>query len=365
MKKFRILVVFALLLCLLTGAAQARQSMAIDFTLYVDGLNARKVHLREAPTTASQSLGLFYTGTPVIALGSNVTGWMQVQIGTEKGYMSTTYLTNTQPQSKAPTAVVSNPNSTWAYLRQGASRQSQSIGRLYNDDVVYVLGELNSGWTYIQKEDMTGFIVSSFLRTSSGTTSSGSGSTSVRVAVPSPNLQVVGHTAQGDKIICLRAPDNGYAVYFVSQDANPSVYWHDVNFDGRNDLVVTTARGSSNEFCMFFVRSGSGYLPVQVSGIDYDLGNYTLHTGQQIVESYVNNGAAGADHEYVLFKWNGNTLQPIRRAVSVPSGQQYRVTVTDYTSGLSGGYIMFEQTVSSSRMSTVITQELNTLWEGI
>lgn len=363
MKKFRILVVLALLLTLLAGVAQARQSMAISPNLYVDGLNARKVHLREAPATTSKSLGLFYTGTPVTPLGSTVAGWMQVQIGTERGYMSTNYLTSQQPQSKAPTAVVSNPNSTWAHLRQGATRQAQSIGRLYNNDVVYVLGELSSGWSYIRKDDQMGFVVSSFLR--SGNMSSSTGSGNARVAVPSPNLQVVGHTAQGDKIICLRAPDNGYAVYFVSQDQNPSVYWHDVNFDGRNDLVVATARGTSNEFCMFFVRSGSGYQPVQVFGIDYDLCNYTLHADKQIVESYANNGSAGAEHEYVLFKWNGNTLKPIRRAVTVPVGQQYKVTVTDYTSGLSGGFVMMEQTVSGSRMGSLLTQELNTLWDGI
>ena len=68
MKKIRMLT--ALLLAVLLVASVALSFAEGAAYMYIDGKNARKVHLRQEASTKSKSLGLFYTGTPVIPLSS-------------------------------------------------------------------------------------------------------------------------------------------------------------------------------------------------------------------------------------------------------------------------------------------------------
>ncbi len=371
MKLTRRVLALVLVLVLCAGSAMARQS--VELGMYVDGKNANKVHLRAQPSLTAQSLGLLYTGTQVQPISGWGTGWLYVQLGTEKGYISETYLSDTQPASKAQSAVVTNPNSTWVNLRQGASRQAQSIGRLYNGDVVSVLGELSSGWSYIQCGDQVGFMVSTFLAASN--TSGGS----TQSAIANPNLAVIGYAPNGDRIIRLKAPDNGQELYFVSQQDKPTVYWDDVNFDGVRDLVVAVAQGASNQFCLFFVRSGASYVSVRMNGMENGVCNYQLYPKQRLVLSYANNGSAGACHEYALLRWNGSNLNVIRKAVSdtlvtnttqnglmvqTTDPNQIKITVCDYN-GASMVRKLFETTVFLSNSSNALTKEENTLWQGL
>lgn len=378
MKKTRMLTALLLAVALLCTAVLAFAENAP--CMYIDGRNARKVHLRQEPSTKSKSLGLFYTGTPVIPLSSPTTGWFQVRIGDETGYVSATYLNAVCPESKAPLAVMNNPNSNWAHLRSGASRQSQSIGRLYNDDIVYVLGELNSGWTYVQSGDQMGYVVSSFVKNNTTTSAASPAARDTRRLITAPKLQMVGVTPQSEMIYALTAPTNGQVLYFVSQTKDPAVYWDDVNFDGRDDLVVTTATGTSNQFFAFFVFNGAGYTPVQVSAMEHDLSNYQLIPKQKMVVSYSNNGSAGACHEYILFRWEGAGLKVARRAVSdvlvdryrqdglsitATNDKMFKITVTDYASGFFGDSVIFQTIVSNNEINTAMSQEQAALWKGL
>ena len=96
----------------------------------------------------------------------------------------------------------------------------------------------------------------------------------------------------------------------------------DVNFDGRNDLVFYTSMGASNAWCEFFVFDGVRYHYVEHPGSEYGLPNYELHPQQGLVSTHANNGSAGALHENCLFRWEGNQLKLIRRAV----GEEYKET---------------------------------------
>ena len=378
MKKIRKLT--ALLLAVLLVASVALSFAEGAAYMYIDGKNARKVHLRQEASTKSKSLGLFYTGTPVIPLSSPAEGWFQVQIGDVTGFMSATYLSTSQPESKAPAAVMSNPNSNWAHLRQGASKQSQSIGRLYNDNIVYVLGELNSGWTYVQSGDQRGYVVSSFVKTNATTSPASPAAKDSKRLIADPILQLAGITPQSEMIYALTAPTNGQVLYFVSQVKDPAVYWDDVNFDGKDDLVVTTAAGTSNQFFAFFIFNGAGYTPVQVTALDYDLSNYQLIPKQQLVVSYSNNGSAGASHEYVIFRWEGASLKVARRAVSdvlvdryqqnglsitATNDKMFKITVTDHMSGFFSDSVVFQTIVASDDINTAFIQEQAALWKGL
>lgn len=377
MKKLRLITALLLMAALLAGMAVVNAENA---AMYIDGKNARKVHLRQEPSTKSKSLGLFYTGIAVIPISSPAEGWYQVQIGDETGYVMATYLNTERPDSKAPAAVMHNPNSNWAHLRQGASKQSKSIGRLYNDHIVYVLGELNSGWTYVQCEDQIGYVVSSFVETSASAPAATHTAVDTKRHMADANLHAVGTTGQGDVIFCLTAPTNQQQLYFVSQTKNPAVYWDDVNFDGRDDIVVTTATGASNQMFAFFVYNGLGYTMAQVNGLDYDLCNYQLFPKQQLVVSYANNGSAGACHEYAIFRWESGALKMVRRAVAdvlveqyeqnglsiaATNAQKLKIVVTDYTSGFFSGSVVFQTVVPLSGTNTAFAHEQTSLWDGL
>lgn len=364
-----------LLLCMVTVAG----AECVGERLYVNGNNASKVHLRSEPSIGSASLGLLYSGTEVILLSLDYGDWYYVQIGTETGYINANYLSHSQPESQAPIAYVYNPNSSWVHLRRGAGTQSQSVGRVNNDDVVYVLGELSNGWTYVQRGSQSGFMASNFLRSSE---QSGSGSIvdNNRFELRNPMLEQVGYAANGEMIFRLIAPDNGQSVYFTSAEIRPAVYQQDVNGDGAMDLVVTTARGVSNEFAAFFVRTGDTYEYVQVPQLENGLCNYLLYPQQKLVLSYANNGAAGAHHDTALFRWEGNTLRLLRRChgeeaveyheqngvmVYTTDPQQLKLTVWDYTGDGVNGVLVYENKVMLNAAEDNLIYQDAAFWQGL
>lgn len=348
--------------------------------LYVDGVNASKVHLRQQPTTASESLGLIYTGTEVIVLSRNFSGWIHVRIGDVTGYMSASYLSQLQPESVAPVAYVNNPNSTWSHLRSGASLEAMSVGRLYNDEVVYVLGELVSGWTYVQRGAQAGFVVSKFLQHSEQQNGQASAPGYSQTEVPNPNLQILGHAANGDAIYCLIAPDNAQTLFFVAPEGDHPVYREDVNFDGMPDLAVTTSMGASNRFSALFVRNGAVYVPVQVPVLGYDLCNYRLYPEEKLLLSATNDGAAGAYHDKALFRWDGAELVLLRRAtgempvdeydqngliISAANPQLLKLKVVDYQSSFADGITLYENVVLLAAAETNMQYEEAAFWQGL
>jgi len=68
---------------------------------YVANPHSTWVHLRQAPSTQSQSLGRFDNGTAVSLLGETASGWSYVLAGGQKGYMITGMLS--AASSTAPT----------------------------------------------------------------------------------------------------------------------------------------------------------------------------------------------------------------------------------------------------------------------
>lgn len=375
-KRIALLLAAVLVLCLAALPACA------EFTgerLYVNGRDALKVHLRSQPSTQSASLGLVYSGTEVILVFPENAEWYMVQLGAESGYISAAYLSREQPESKAPVAYVYNQNSSWSHLRKGASTQAQSVGRLNNDEVVYVLAELQNGWSYVQRGAQAGFVLSSFLRSEAPVKQEQSvtGSNQQPISI---NVEAVGNAANGDKIFRIIAPETTQSLFFTSAVEKPAVYQQDVDFDGIKDLIVSTASGASNEYVAFFVRRGYEYVPVQVPGWGYQLCNYQLYPQRRLVVSSANNGAAGALHETTIFCWDGTALKPLRSAVgemavddydqnglliSATNPQLVRLTVRDHSSGVSEGEILYEKTVLMAAMQTELPLQLDALWQGL
>ena len=127
----------------------------------------------------------------------------------------------------------------------------------------------------------------------------------------SANAEIVGRA--GDDYIHQWIAPGGQPLYFVSPEEEPYVRMEDVNFDGVEDVVVTTVRGASNLFEEFFVWDGERYVPVTHAGADR-LANYTLYPELGLVETYLQEGWAGALHTRKLWRWRGTDLECVRTA---------------------------------------------------
>jgi len=334
---------------------------------YVKAPTANRVHLRAHPAPNAPSLGLYYTGTPIDSYSASVNSeWASVRIGREQGYMNTSCITRYAPQSAAPDRYVSNRHSTWVNLRQSATTQSLSLGRYDNGVKLTVLGETVTGWSYVQVNGQTGYMMTSMIGDEPQT------STSSSVSVGSPTL--LGQSPDGSYIYSYTAPNN-QTIYFTTSEKNPSVSMNDVNFDGRNDLVIYTAMGSTNSLCEFYVFDGNRYQHAGHPGSEDGLSNYELHKEDNMVSTRQNNGFAGALNKLCLYQWKGTKLTLLRsataellsetldysdRSVTTTYQDIILVTVRDEQTGQT----LWQEKVNAND-SSFLDKEEHVLWQGI
>lgn len=149
------LLIFCVLGCLLLGAAAAD-------TMYVDGRNADRVHLRADDSQRSRSMGLYFTGTPVEEEATYANGWSLVRIGQEEGYIQTRYLSYRQQPLHMTGTVISDG---YLNLRLEPDIESASLNRLRDGQVLQLLGETSSGWYYVNvpATGQNGYVMAQFL----------------------------------------------------------------------------------------------------------------------------------------------------------------------------------------------------------
>ena len=298
----------ALLLTLLLIPA----AMAESSPYYIDGLDADRVHLRKAPSTAAESLGLYYTGTEVTVVDW-YDEWAQVVIGEASGYMMSRFLTD-GPK---------NPAGPWRMAEDGAC--------------VRVLGETSDGWSYVVCEGIQGYVRTAQL---------------VPVAL---KMTIVAEGMNGYIHRCI-AP-NGQELYFNAYEEEPIFELVDVNFDGMEDLVVITGRWAKCDTALFYVYdSAEGYVLVRETARDEGLMNYVLYPEYGLVGTSIANGNAGLCYEECLYRWEGNDLECIRRAYGEEYTekvwhQEYHTVTTwsdlfvynvyDYTTGVPEGEVIY------------------------
>ena len=126
--------------------------------------NGGQLNLRKDASTASKSLGLFYTGTPVTVISYTRTGWAYVHIGYTEGYVDADYLTATQPTQMGQTRTVRNSHADGLNLRRLPSTGSEILAFLPNYTQVTVLGDLSDGWCYVVNDDQYGYMLGSSLK---------------------------------------------------------------------------------------------------------------------------------------------------------------------------------------------------------
>ena len=362
MKKWWILL---LAMLMLAGTACAE-------TLYIDGGTADRVHLRASPVESASSLGLYFTGTPVEKVKTTTGGWTRVRVGSETGYIRTEYLV-ASPTGALGACIVDNRTSDWVNLRSGASFEADPIGRLNNGERLFLMGETASGWSYVQYGNARGYVVTDFLSLVEAAPVA-----DTPAAAPAAVSSIVGTTADGGYIHAYDA-GNGQMIYFVAMEAEPFITREDVNFDGHEDLVVTTIRGATNCYYEFFVWTGSGYVRADHPGLE-GVANYVLYPEKGYVYSSANGGNAGALFEDCLMYWDGATLRLVRRAVSEglreyrAEGASFVIVMHDRQASLTVyGYmangdstLLYEEVVNLNGMNTEKLEEMKQhLWTGL
>ena len=347
-----------MLVMLMASAAHAETGLR-----WIEGGGADRVHLRAAPSTAADSLGLYFMGTQVIRLEEQ-DGWARVLVGAVEGWMMADYLAAGYIPQIGPRYQVDTPNSTWVNLRTAPSMEAPPAMTPQNGRQVRLLGETADGWSYVDCGGAKGYIMTSLLSEVDDQTSM--------------DTTVLGMTAELDYIHQYNAP-NGQNIYFTAVEEDVYLTYLDVNFDGVDDIVVDTVRGASNVYSEFFVfDSTSGqYVRAAAGGSEDRLCNYGLHPEYGLVSSYNNAGNAGLLHATNLYRWEGNDLRLIRSAVS----DEWTEDIFDgstYTSIIHGdilhmlvrdheGSVLWEIVTPKDDIdyASLFEQETEALWQGI
>ena len=162
MKKGTVLFL-AVALCILAGAA-----LADDYgEAVIDAGNGYKVHLREEPTSASASMGLFFTGTEVTLKSDPRSEWVEVKIGRERGWMMSAYLkTGVRAEHVAPRFWEGEVQANkYARMRKGPSTEYEFIRNVNDGERLKIMGETDEGWYYVLHKGDAGFISKNLIYT--------------------------------------------------------------------------------------------------------------------------------------------------------------------------------------------------------
>ncbi len=334
---------------------------------WIDGGNADRVHLRAAPSTKADSLGLYFTGTDAILI-DQVEDWAWVLVGSEEGWIMADYLTPYVTGRMGPMYTVDNPSSTWVNLRMSPSMDGTVALCPDNGTAVRILGETADGWSYVDCDGVKGYMRTDLL---SEADDAEMGSTII-----------VGSTADHSYIHLYTAP-NGEEIYFTATEDEVDLTFRDVNFDGIEDIVVLTALGASNFFSEFFVYDTEigEYIRAVTDSSEERLCNYQLYPEYGVVATQTNVGYAGALHVWNLYRWEGNDLKLIRSAVSdewteetfdgstytqIIHGDILHVVVRDHMKDYDDS-VLLELILPKEAAETrdIFTEESDALWQGI
>ena len=335
---------------------------------WIDGGNADRVHLRTAPSTAADSLGLYFTGTGAIVI-DDAGEWSWVMIGSVEGWMMTDYLSRTYVAQAGPWYQVDNPHSTWVNLRMDPSMDGLVVMCPDNGTRLRLLGETADGWSYVDCDGVMGYMRTDLV--------------SEMTASKNRQNTTILSEATGEGYIHQYIAPNGKAIYFTAELAEPYITFADVNFDGREDIVIMTVSGASNSWFKFFVydKVRDEYVYVRHAGDAAGLINYELYPAYGIVGSRGSNGYAGALHVMNLYRWDGTDLKIIRTATSdewaestfeddvytqIIRGDLLHITVRDYTNGYEGT-VLFDQVIPMEAIEyrDIFTEEMDALWQDI
>lgn len=143
----------------------------VDYIAYVTSQNGKGVKLRKGPSTAYGTYTTCDVGTKVTVMAKSGE-WSYIDIGGQKGYMMSKFLTDQVPGSGSTggsssgsyTAYVTSENGGGVFLRKGMGKGYASLGIYAVGTEVKVL-YADKGWSQVQIGSRKGYMMNQFLTT--------------------------------------------------------------------------------------------------------------------------------------------------------------------------------------------------------
>jgi mannosyl-glycoprotein endo-beta-N-acetylglucosaminidase len=151
-------------------------------------VNSGTLNLRSSASSGASIIATLAKGT-VVTVYSEANGWAKVNANGKDGYVSSSFLSATNPNASSPAS--STVTSTTKYvnissgtlnLRSSASPRASIIATLSKGTTVTVYSEVN-GWAKVNVNGKDGYVSSSFL-SNTNPNSTGNSSTAVQTTAP-------------------------------------------------------------------------------------------------------------------------------------------------------------------------------------
>ena len=146
-------------------------------------VTATSLNVRSGPSTSNSVIGSLKQNDKVEVI-SESNGWSKVKFSGKEGYVSSTYLKDSDGGNTGGGSENPNPSNnkivtaTSLNVRSGPSTSSSKIGSLRQNEVVEVISESN-GWSKIKFNGKEGYVSSDYLKDYSGGSTGGGGSSEV------------------------------------------------------------------------------------------------------------------------------------------------------------------------------------------
>ncbi|WP_197096410.1 SH3 domain-containing protein [Paraclostridium sordellii] len=215
---------------------------------------ATSLNVRSGPSTGNSVIGSLKNNEKVEVI-SESNGWSKIKYNGKEGYVSSTYLkdSNEGGNSKPNETPKPNPNvetktkvvvATSLNVRSGPSTSHGIIGSLKNNEKVEVISESN-GWSKIKHNGKEGYVSSTYLKDSNeGGTSKPDEKPNVGtkikvVAATSLNVRSGPSTSHG----IIGSLKNNEKVEVISESNG----WSKIKYNGKEGYVSSTYLKDSNE----------------------------------------------------------------------------------------------------------------------
>lgn len=311
------LMIAALVLLAMAGGALAQQ------TMYIDGGNADRVHLREESSTASKSYGLYFSGTPVEA-GESDGNFTCVSIGTENGFIKSEFLVS-DPSGIESALRVGTVQTSGGYVNlRSYAGDSPVLTTVPNGDTVIVMGETANGWYYVRYGDLLGYMKRSLIRLGGIASIESTLRERLTLSVQGRKITAELHEVGGGEY------EREYRVRFLEDGAEISAagftgdtYEHlrrfesdvgssilrmtDVNMDGFADVAAISYTGATEAQAAHFIfdpQSGGYGRYKELDALSW--WRCELYPAAKLMLNYQRDGAANG--VWTLYHWEGTKL---------------------------------------------------------
>ncbi len=231
-------------------------------TKYVN-ISSGSLNLRQSASTNSTIVAVLLKGTPVTVY-SESNGWAKVTANGQEGYVSSIYLSSTNPNSISSAATTHTTkyvsvSSGSLNLRVSTSTSSAVVTKLAKGTEVKVYSE-NNGWAKVNANGKDGYVNTSYLSVSNPNESSNtnantntSTSTSINTSSSSHSAATMKYVNVSSGSLNLRAgaTTESAIIAKLSKGTTVQVYsesggWAKVNVNGKDGYVNSSYLLSSN-----------------------------------------------------------------------------------------------------------------------